>query len=204
MANGYPEIYVSVDIETTGPTPLKHILLSIGAAAYFEDGERVGTFSHNLLPIPNMPSGFQVWDSDTEQFWKARPEALHATQIDRIPAQSALRAFSDFLRNLPGLPVFTAYPAGFDFSWIFTVAGFFDIELGLNWSALDIKTLAMAAGNTGYRDAVKAGWKKSWKTKGRHTHIALDDAIEQGESFIKILRDVRELHEIRAKYVGLK
>ncbi len=42
------EIYVSTDVETDGPIPGPHSMLSFGSAAYTADKKLVSTFSANL------------------------------------------------------------------------------------------------------------------------------------------------------------
>ena len=40
----------------------------------------------------------------------------------------------------------------------------------------------------GYRTAVKARMPRHWHAVARHNHVAVDDAIEQGELFMNIVR----------------
>ena len=55
-------------------------------------------------------------------------------------------------------------------------------------TALDIKSYAMAVLKTGYCDSTKRNMPKAWFDKLPHTHVALDDAIEQGALFCNMLR----------------
>jgi len=54
-------------------------------------------------------------------------------------------------------------------------------------SALDIKTYAMALLRKPYRESVKKNMPKEWFDPAPHTHVALDDAIEQGALFCNML-----------------
>jgi hypothetical protein len=65
-------------------------------------------------------------------------------------------------------------------------------ESPFSHSALDIKTFAMAMLKTKYRDATKRNMPKSWFDQLPHTHIALDDAIEQGALFCNMLRTLHK------------
>src|SRR5215831_10777388 len=47
-----PEVYVSTDVETDGPIPGPHSMLSFASAAYLPDKSLVGTFTANLEPLP--------------------------------------------------------------------------------------------------------------------------------------------------------
>ena len=50
------EIYVSTDVETDGPIPGPHSMLSLGSAAYLPDKTLVSTFSA-ILELPPGASG---------------------------------------------------------------------------------------------------------------------------------------------------
>lgn len=47
---------------------------------------------------------------------------------------------------------------------------------------------AKAVLKTGYRDSTKRNMPRGWFDKLPHTHVALDDAIEQGALFCNMLR----------------
>ena len=90
---------------------------------------------------------------------------------------------------MPGSPVFVAYPAGFDFLFMYWYMIRFAGECPFSFSALDIKTYAMAVLKCGYRQSTKRQFPKRWFSEHRHTHIAIDDAIEQGELFLSMLSE---------------
>jgi hypothetical protein len=58
-------------------------------------------------------------------------------------------------------------------------------------SALDIKTLAMAALGTPYRDSTKRNMPKGWFEQLPHDHVAVNDAIGQGILFCNALAAVK-------------
>jgi hypothetical protein len=64
-------------------------------------------------------------------------------------------------------------------------------ESPFSFSALDIKTFAMATLGTSYRETVKKRMPKRWFDRLPHSHKALDDAIEQGALFCNMLADHR-------------
>ena len=64
-------------------------------------------------------------------------------------------------------------------------------ESPFSHSALDIKTLVMAALGTEYREAVKRNMPRDWFEERPHNHVALDDAIGQGILFCNALAAVR-------------
>jgi hypothetical protein len=61
-------------------------------------------------------------------------------------------------------------------------------ESPFSHSALDMKSYAMAVLKTEYRESTKRNMPKAWFDKLPHTHVALDDAVEQGALFVNMLR----------------
>ena len=179
--------YVMIDVEADGPIPGVHSLLSIASAAYRASGELQGTWTANLLPLEGA-----VPEAATAQFWAKNPEAFAATQTDRRDAAAALLDYSQWLDALPGVPVFVAYPAGFDFTFVFWYLIRFVGRSPFSHSAIDMRTFAMAVLRRKYRHSGKATWPKHWlRSDHAHTHVALDDAIEQGHQFLAMLADSR-------------
>ena len=85
--------------------------------------------------------------------------------------------------------MFVAYPAAFDFMFVYWYLIRFTGESPFSHSALDIKTFAMAMLKTNYRDSTKRNMPRHWFDKLPHRHIALDDAIEQGALFCNMLAE---------------
>jgi hypothetical protein len=178
------EIYVSTDVETDGPIPGPHSMLSFASAAYLPDKTLVATFSANLTPLDGAQG-----HPDTMAWWATQPEAwAECRKEPRDPAE-ALPAYVAWVKALPGKPVFVAYPAGFDFLFVYWYMIRFAGESPFSHSALDMKTLAMALLGKGYRDATKRNMPKSWFDPMPHTHVALDDAKEQGLLFCNMLAE---------------
>ena len=181
-----PEIYVSTDVEADGPIPGPHSMLSFASAAYREDKTLVETFAVNLETLPGAAGHRR-----TMEWWKTQPEAWAACRKDPEAPETAMPRYARWLRALPGAPVFVAYPAGFDFSFVYWYLIRFAGESPFSHSALDMKTLAMALLKKGYRDSTKRNMPKRWFDDLPHTHIALDDAIEQGALFCNMLAELR-------------
>lgn len=59
---------------------------------------------------------------------------------------------------------------------------------------MDIKTLAMAMLDKPYRQCVKRNMPRQWFDPMPHTHVALDDAIEQGAMFCNMLKALKHSH----------
>lgn len=178
------EIYISTDIETDGPIAGKHSMLSIGSAAYKADKQLLATFSANLETLPGL-----IPDTRTSAWWATQPEAWSACRTNLEAPQVAMRRYLDWLRSLPGRPVFVAYPAAFDFPFVYWYLMEFAGENPFGYSVIDIKTYAMAVLRKPYVACGKRSMPASWFDPVPHTHVALDDAIEQGLLFCNMLRE---------------
>lgn len=181
-----PEIYVSTDVEADGPIPGPHSMLSFGSAAYLADKTLVATFSANLETLPEA-SGHP----DTMKWWSENPVAWAACRSDCEPPLAAMKRYVDWLKALPGKPVFVGYPAAYDFLFVYWYLMRFAGESPFSHSALDVKTFAMALLKCDYREATKRSMPRDWFDPLPHTHVALDDAVEQGALFCNMLRVLR-------------
>lgn len=178
------EIYVSTDIEADGPIPGEYSMLSFASAAYLADKTLVSTFSANLETLAGAKA-----HPKTMAWWQTQPQAWAACRENLLPPESAMLAYLAWLKQLPGKCVFVAYPAGFDFTFVFWYLMKFTGECPFSFSALDIKSYAMAMLKKDYRQSVKRNMPKQWFDQLPHTHIALDDAIEQGALFCNMLAE---------------
>jgi len=178
------EIYISTDVETDGPIPGVNSMLSFASAAFEPNSTLIGTFTANLELLPAARP-----DPKTMQWWEKQPEAWRAHRTDlQAPAQ-AMPAYLRWLKSLPGIPVFVGYPAAYDFMFVYWYLIRFTGESPFSHSALDIKTYAMAMLKLPYRESVKRTMPSRWFGTHPHTHQALDDAIEQGVLFCKMLQE---------------
>jgi hypothetical protein len=178
------EIYVSTDVETDGPIPGPHSMLSFASAAYGGDKALLSTFTANLETLPGA-SGHP----ETMRWWNANAAAWEACRANLEAPDAAMTRYLAWVKKLPGKPVFVAYPAGFDFLFVYWYLLRYTRESPFSHSALDIKTYAMAMLKMGYRDSTKKNMPKRWFDDLPHTHVALDDAIEQGALFCNMLRE---------------
>jgi hypothetical protein len=181
-----PEIYVSVDVETDGPTPGLNSMLSLGAAAFTQESRTpIGTFEVNLL---QLAEGQQ--DPDTMAWWQDQPEAWAYCRKAPKPVRPAMAQLDAWVRGLPGKSILATWPT-WDVAWVTYYLGNFgpgpDNPFGL--SALDIKSYAMAR----LGRATFSGIRRSlplWVLDGcpPHTHKALEDAVCQGVMLVNLMR----------------
>ena len=187
MSDASPgEIYVSTDVEVDGPIPGPHSMLSLASAAYRADKTLLGTFTVNLELLPGA-----CGHPDTLAWWAERPAPWEAARKDARPPGPAMADYVAWLEALPGVPVFVGYPAAFDFMFVYWYLMRFVGRSPFSFSALDIKTMAMTMLRRDYRRSTKSAMPKRWFDKLPHSHVALDDALEQGALFCNMLAQSR-------------
>ena len=178
------EVYVSTDVETDGPIPGPYSMLNFASAAYTADTIRVGTFTANLETLPGASS-----HPTTMEFWSRHPKIWAAIRSDPRPPEEVMPRYAAWLESLPGTPVFVGYPVAFDFMFVYWYLIRFHGESPFSHSGIDIRSYAMALLKKDYHESGKTEMPRRWRSKKAHTHNSLDDAIEQGELFINMLRD---------------
>ncbi len=200
---GKRELYFSLDVEADGPAPIVHSMLSIGAVAldiYDEKGVfrdqpvTLGSYTANLKVLPEATE-----DPDTMEWWKTQPEAWKkATENPRDPKEVMVE-FAAWVTGLCGdkfHPVMTAYPAGFDFSFIYVYLVKFLGKSVFGFSCYDMKTGGAEICNLPFRASAKRNYPKTWtQFENKHEHVALSDAIEQGQMYHEMMRSRKALHD---------
>jgi len=161
-------------------------MLSLGSAAYTAEKQLISTFSGNLETLPDASP-----HPRTAEWWASQPDAWAACRKDLETPAAAMDRYVRWIRSLDGKPVFVAYPAGFDFLFVYWYLIRFVGESPFSHSALDVKSFAMAVMKTDYRAATKRNMPKRWFDTKVHSHVALDDAIEQGALFCNMLKESR-------------
>ena len=166
-------VFVSIDVETDGPIPGPHSMLQLGAVAFtFASGDTpIGSFSANLRTLCAAQP-----DPRTMAWWFKDPvnaRVYAATRVDTQRPRVALGRFAAWVASLPGTPVCVAYPAGFDFMFLQWYLIRFRGESPFARPCLDVRSYASALLDL---------------PPPAHTHVATDDAREQGMLFMRMLR----------------
>lgn len=101
------------------------------------------------------------------------------------------------MNSLPGKKVFVGYPAVYDFKWIDWYSVYFLGKNPFGFSgALDMKTMSWILLSQkkskiiSLGEAAKKYMPRHWFDPLPHTHVAEDDAKEQGMTFINMMRDI--------------
>lgn len=182
------ETYVSCDVETDGPIPNPNSMLQLGAAAFDRTGKLLDTFTANLETLPDGEP-----NPSTMEWWAKQNDLYEKTRTDLEKPEVAMQRFHKWLKKLPGRPVFVGYPVAWDFSFVYWYLMRYVGDSPFSHSALDIKTLAMVALKSEYRNATKKSMPKTWFSERQHSHVAVEDAIEQGELFFAIMRELDQI-----------
>ncbi|MFJ9894602.1 exonuclease [Streptomyces sp. NPDC091280] len=184
-----PSLYLSVDIEADGPIPGPYSMLSFGAAVAGTqdadgftpaDAEKL-TFYRELRPISAefVPEALAVSGLDRERLGREGAE----------PA-AALGEFTDWVRavSVGAQPVMCGYPASYDWMFLYWYLIRFTGASPFGHSGcLDMKTLYAAKARLPLRAVAKGTMPRKLLSRRRHTHHALDDAIEQAELFANLM-----------------
>ena len=174
--------YICVDVETAGPIPGDYSLLSIGACTIFKPRS---TFYIELKPLN---------ENFTPEASSVHKLSLQRLKEDGMAPDEALRRFEKWLtQQVPAgkQAVLVAFNAAFD--WMF-INYYFIHYLGHNpfgHAALDIKALYMGAARVAWSQTSWRNISPHFEEKPALTHHALQDAVDQAEVFIKILKDMQ-------------
>lgn len=179
------KIYISCDVETNGPIPNPNSILQLGAAAFDLEGKLLSTFSANLEELPGGSAC-----EKTMEWWSKQGDLYEKTRENQMPPEKVFKDFVLWIESQGRSPVFVGYPGAWDFSFVYWYLIRFVGRSPFSHSALDIKTLIAVAQDCHYRSATKANIPREWLPEKAHTHVAVDDAIEQGELFFNVLKSM--------------
>ncbi len=180
------DVYFSADVETDGPIPGPYsiLLFALVYAGVF-DGKQ---FTH---PKSFQESFYRELKPISENF---QPEALRVNGLDREKLLSqgenpeqVMREAYEWIAGIAGgaKPVLVAYPLSSDWSWLYWYFVRFSSKGSpFNHSlCFDMKTAYAVKASVPISEAGRSKILPQLLPDRRHTHHALDDAIEQAEIF---------------------
>jgi hypothetical protein len=182
-------VYISIDIETNGPIPGDYSMLSLGAVAYNEEGKKLSSFFANLVPLHAEKAVDQkkLGHPETMAWWADYPHQYAAATRNQEDPREVMKKFQSWIINFGMVPVAVCYPS-WDYMFIHWYFIHFLNQNPLGLSCLDLKTYIMKVLNTPFRKTVKKNMPKEWfDQNAKHTHIAVEDAEEQGNLFFKAM-----------------
>ncbi|MEP6479160.1 MAG: 3'-5' exonuclease [Rhodoglobus sp.] len=175
-----PETYVSVDVETAGPTPGEYSLLSIGACLV-DQPER--GFYIELKPVSTAV---------VESSLAIGGLSIAGLTETGVEPETAMLRFEEWLATeVPAghVPVFTAFNAPFD--WMF-VSDYFQRFLGRNpfgHSALDMKAYYMGMSGSTWAQTSMRFLSPRYLGGRPLSHNALGDARDQAQLFRSVMAE---------------
>lgn len=190
-------VYLSIDVEASGPFPGLFSLVSIGAVAVksTKDGhwavDTELTFYEEMLPLPRAGE----LEAATNIHGLTRE---YLEDHGRDPGQ-VMEEFADFLdelnkRHKKVVPA--AWPASFDSPFVGWYLQYFLNDNPLGWSCFDIPSFGMGLFQC-HRNALRNLMKKAGIEFGKNPdpHNALADAIEQGETLAQLLNHAKKVRK---------
>jgi DNA polymerase III epsilon subunit-like protein len=180
IAQTSEDFYIVVDVETSGPTPGKFALLSIGACTISNPRQ---TFYVEL-----QPDAEGVLE-EAMQINKLSIDELRKTGLQPREALAQLSDWVDGVLQENHKAVFTAFNAPFD--WMF-VNHYFHKYLGFNpfgHKALDIKAFYMGVYGVSWSDTSHNKVSAKLTHDQQLSHHALDDAVMEADLFEMILEE---------------
>ncbi len=173
------ETYISVDVEAAGPVPALYSMLSLGAVAVHNLKQ---TFYVELKPVNDkfIPDAMKIVGRSLQDF----------AEKGREPKE-AMAAFRDWVAQIASgaKPIFVGFNATFDWAFVNFYFHQYIGENPLGFGGIDIKSYYMGLTGCAWEDTRSSRIRAEFKGAVRHTHNALDDAIEQAEMFHRMIEN---------------
>lgn len=184
-----PERFISVDIESAGPTPGGYAMLSIGACLVDEPSRG---FYIELKPDR---------DAVVESALKVSGLSMDELREHGTEAGQAMREFAQWVRDVvppqTHRAVFVAFNAVFD--WMFVNEYFvrYDVENPFGHGGLDIKSYYVGMMGSTWEQTSMRHLSPKYLEGRPLSHNALGDARDQAELFRRIAEDAAALRAAR-------
>lgn len=178
------EVFISVDVETSGPIPGEYSLLSIGAC--FVDAPEM-IFERMLKPLNRNvdPEALAVTGFSLE----------HLEKTGMAPRQ-VMAEFDAWVKaacSKGEVPVFIGLNAPFDWSFVNYYFHRFNGGNPFGFTALDIKAYYMGVMGCSWTDTRSSAMAGRLNPTWRGNHTAAQDAVYQAELF-SLIREHRRKH----------
>ena len=194
-------LYISLDVEASGPVPGIYSMLAIGACGVADDGSeaRVLDGADNEFKVLLKPLPAAANDPESLKFAGGLvPEELVLTGIEPRHAILALNEWMDRLRTATGAhrAMFLAHAASFDWMYIRYYYEMLGIPCPFGFAGVDIKAYAMGALGIPWEETSKDNLGSRMGLEAvdpLRLHEPLYDAHYQARVFAALLNGRRRL-----------
>ena len=180
-----PERFISVDVETAGPTPGDYAMISIGAC-----------------PVDEPERGFYVElkpdrDAVIESALEVSGLKMATLAVEGTEPRAAMAEFAQWIRDVvppqTHRPVFVGFNAVFD--WMFVNEYFvrYGIDNPFGHGGLDIKSYYVGMMGSTWEQTSMRHLSPKYLSGRPLSHNALGDARDQAELFRRISEDAAAL-----------
>lgn len=180
-----PERFISVDVETAGPTPGDYAMISIGAC-----------------PVDEPDRGFYIElkpdrDAVIDSALAVSGLSMETLATDGVDPRDAMADFAQWIRDVvppqTHRPVFVGFNAVFD--WMFVNEYFvrYGIENPFGHGGLDIKSYYVGMMGSTWEETSMRHLSPKYLSGRPLSHNALGDARDQAELFRRISEDAAAL-----------
>lgn len=185
-----PERFISVDVETAGPTPGSYAMVSIGAC-----------------PVDDPARGFYIElkpdrDDVVESALAVSGLSFDKLREDGTEAGQAMREFAQWVRDVVPPKTHRAVFVGFNavFDWMFVNEYFvrYGIENPFGHGGLDIKSYYVGMMGSTWEQTSMRHLSPKYLAGRPLSHNALGDARDQAELFRRISEDAAALRAASA------
>lgn len=188
------ENFVSIDVETDGPSPTFNSMIQLGAVVVYDNPEytvsRTCSFKANI-----SPRGTKLADESTLAWWRETPEK-QARYEDLIrtgrPAGIVMHEFAQWLSSIEK-PIPIGWPIGFDFAFVDHYLRTFVSDTRVYWHGhnhVDIGCLAAACLKVPFSSKVRDLARFRFDVHSNINHDALTDATHQATIFSHVMREL--------------
>jgi DNA polymerase III epsilon subunit-like protein len=173
MVNNNSEVFISVDVESSGPIPGDFSMLSLGACVV---GSNRNGFYVEFKPLNDnaIPEALKVSGFKLENLAKSGEDP-----------SDGMKKMTTWMKKVCGnaKPVFVGFNAGFDWSFVNWYFIHFVGENPFGFAALDIKSYYMGLIGCNWEDTKSSRIPPKFQSTKPGDHNALNDARAQAEMF---------------------
>ena len=176
------ELYVSVDVEASGPIPGEYSLLSVGACLVDEPATSI---YFELRPASSRHDAESLAVSGLD---------LEKLTRDGLDPREAMLKFEDWLASFSSSsrkPIFVGLNASFDWSFVNYYFHKYSGSNPFGFTAIDMKAYYMGATGCRWKETKSSQMTARLNPISAPNHNALDDARFQGELFALMLAETR-------------